>query len=83
MTGAAFDREGETMADLLIKNAQLVDCDGRERGDLLIRDGKIAAVAGEIAAECAVRDAQGMTVTPIQKISPPAARRPRPAATAR
>ncbi len=64
MTGAAFDREGETMADLLIKNAQLVDCDGRGRGDLLIRDGKIAAVGGEIAADCAVLDAQGMTVMP-------------------
>ena len=52
------------MADLLIKNAQLVDCDGRERGHLLIRDGKIAAVGGEIAADCAVLDAQGMTVMP-------------------
>ena len=70
-TGPAHRRSEKTMnADLIIRNADLVDGTGAPvtRADLAVRDGKIEAVtaAGELAGASAaeVIDAEGLLVTP-------------------
>ena len=53
------------MADLLIKNAVIVNRDGRQEGDLLVKDGLVEAIGSGLEADgCEVIDAHGAFLLP-------------------